>query len=273
MTKHFVLNTTRLAGILLFMCALILPHVKSQAHDPRVVHLQKRLLEKIPDIKHTRPALGRTEERPARALEHAQAIVAASNKYASQWTSFSTTGGWEAVDPHTDLPALIAAITYRESAFQSVIRLDDNSKLRSIPAKVAAGQATQRYDSGVMQVRVPSRPAKRCGVVNRKDISRLMTDLPFAYAVGTCVLTNRLTHYVPKYADQKARQLHWGKRPTRELRYFGVIGPRKDTPEVARLQELIVIERYNWGGLDLYNSKRSAGYARKVLTLYEYFRM
>lgn len=271
MTKKLTSNVFCFLAILM----LLYSPVALGARDSRVSNLQQKILEKIPDIKHTRPALGRTEERPQRALEHAQAIVAAADKYAPQWRRFAKEAKWKAVVPRQDLPALIAAITFRESAFQSVVRMDNNTKRHTIPAELASSRTSIvriRIDAGVMQVRVPSAPGKRCGVVTHKDIKRLIKDLVFAYDVGTCVLTNRLSYYVPKYSDRRARKLSWGQRPARELKYFGIIGPRKDTPDVARLQELLVIERYNWGGANLYKKAPGASYARRVLTLFEYFR-
>lgn len=274
MTRKLASNILCFLAMSLFLSATMSSEAQ-EAEDSRVSNLQRKILAKIPDIKHTRPALGRTEERPQRALEHARAIVAAADKHAPKWEHFGQKAGWTAVDPRNDLPALIAAITFKESAFQPVVRLDDNSKMYKIPAKIAAGRAagkTMRVDAGVMQVRVPSAPGRKCGVANRKDIRRLVQDLSFAYEVGTCVLTNRLTHYVPKYTDQKQRKLRWGQRPARDLQYFGIIGKRKGTPEILKLQELLVIERYNWGGANLHNKSPGAGYARRVLTLFEYFR-
>ena len=247
---------------------------KKKKTESRIVFLQQKILEKIPNIKHTRPALGTTEERPRRALEHATAIVQAADKYALKWQQFTKEAEWTAFNPKNDLPALIAAITYRESAFQSIVRLDDNTRVRTIPAKLASGtgSSTTRIDAGVMQVRVPSAPGRKCGVDSTQDIKRLISELSFAYDVGTCVLTNRLSHYVPKYSNSKERRMHWGLRPPMDLQYFGVFGPRKDTAITEVLKELVVIERYNWGNADLYLNTRSAGYARRVLTLFEYFR-
>jgi hypothetical protein len=66
-------------------------------------------------------------------------------------------------------------------------------------------------------------------------------------------------------------QLKMGQRPSKDLRFFGVFGERKGTPKAELAKELLVIERYNWGNADLYNNSRSAGYARRVLTLFEFF--
>lgn len=239
--------------------------------DPRIEQLAQKILVKIPDIKETIPFFGRKEERIVAARKHATAIIAASDKYAAQWDTFAVQAGWQHFNANTDLPALIAAITYRESTFRSVIRYNDNTIGTTVPARVAS-EKPEAYDSGVMQVRVPSRNGRECGVKGRADIPRLLKDLTYAYDVGTCILTQHIKYYVPTYSDTKQNKFKRGLRPDNELKFFGVIGERKDSVEASRARELVVIERYNWGDSDLYQHRTGAGYARRIIALYEFFR-
>ncbi len=238
--------------------------------DPRIEQLAQKILQKVPEIKETIPFLGRKEQRIVAARQHAAAIVAASDKYADQWTAFAKEAGWQYFDARNDLPALIAALTYRESSFRSVIRNDDNSITTIIPARRMGEK--KAYDSGVMQVRVPSQTGRECGIRGSAGIKRMLTDLMFAYDVGTCVLTNHLKAYVPMYSEAKMARFHKGQRPDSELKFFGIIGARKDTEEANRLRELIVIERYNWGDSNLYTNTIASSYARRVLSTYAFFR-
>jgi hypothetical protein len=246
--------------------------------------LTQRILDRIPDIAHTEPALGRGDARPARAREHASSIIHAAQAHAAVWRDFAVRARWEHFQVETDLPALIAAMTMRESAFQSVVRLDDNRVLHemplireAIPARIAGGPSRYRRrvpiaDMGVMQVRAPSGPARACGVVARGDTQRLLEDLDFSYQVGTCILTNRLDAFIDAYSDSRMQRFRAGQRPRSDLNFYGVAGPRRGTVDAMRARELVVIERYNWGGRDLYMHPVAAGYARRVLIEFEYFR-
>ncbi len=247
-----------------------LPAAIADSTDPRVEQLAEKILEKVPEIKETIPFLGRKEQRIVIARKHATAILAASDKYADQWTAFAKEAGWQYFDAPRDLPALIAALTYRESSFRSVIRNDDNSISLVVPARQAGEK--RAFDSGVMQIRVPSQAGRDCGVHGRAGIIRILNDLDFAYDVGTCVLTNHMRGYVPTYSTAKILRLRRGERPDSELKFFGVMGERKDTEEAQRARELIVIERYNWGDSNLYKHVIGASYARRVLSTFEFFR-
>jgi hypothetical protein len=238
--------------------------------DPRVEQLAEKILIKVPEIKSTIPFLGSKEQRIVMARKHATAILAASDKYADQWQGFAKQAGWQYFDAHRDLPALIAALTYRESAFRSVIRNDDNSTTTIVPARRMGEK--KAYDSGVMQIRVPSANGRECGLQGRAGISRILTDLTFAYDVGTCVFTNHIKEFVATYADVKVTRLKHGQRPDSELKFYGVMGDRKDSLEAQRARELLVIERYNWGDSGLYQHKTGAGYARRIISAYEFFR-
>lgn len=249
--------------------------VKAQKQT-RETQLAAKILERVPDLPSTRKALGRGEERPARALRHAKAIVAAADMHRSQWTKFKQQGEWEHFSPRRDLPALIAAITLRESWFTPVIRIDGGGHVTgsgSIPARIAKGGRPPAADRGVMQVRAPSRPARQCGVTNNEELRWLVTNLEFSYKVGTCILTKSLKKYVPEYSDHSVRKLAAGHRPAHELKFFGLWGPRKNTDQAALAKELVVIERYNWGNRDLYDHPTASGYARRVLTEFEFFRI
>lgn len=256
----------------LLSCLIILFSNSSNAQttDARIPFLAEKILEKIPELKCTADILGRHEQRPIMATKHATAIVAAADKYAARWNAMAAEAGWKHFDAHTDLPALLAAIAHRESSFRSVVRNDDNSTQTVIPADLMT--AKRKVDAGVMQVRVPSDPARRCGVITQRDINKLIGNLDFAYEIGACVLTNRLAYYIPKYNSVKTQRLQYGLRPDKDLRFFGVFGDRVNTAQAQLVRELVVIERYNWGDADLYNKGIGAGYARRVLTLFEYFR-
>jgi hypothetical protein len=123
-----------------------------------------------------------------------------------------------------------------------------------------------------MQIRVPSASGRECGVKGSAGITRLLNNLEFAYDAGTCVLTNHLKYYVPIYTEDKNTRFKRGMRPETDLKFFGIIGDRKDTEEALRARELVVIERYNWGDSNLYNKGLGASYARRVLSSFEFFR-
>jgi hypothetical protein len=237
----------------------------AQAPDYRVLYLVSRILEKVPDAPYTREALGNTEERESRASNHAVAIVNAADRYKEEWMDFVEKAGWKWFDPQHDLPALIAAVAFHESSFRSVVRLDDNTITKKIPKK-------GRADMGVLQVRAPSEIATNCGVETRADTQRLIDDLDFAYMVGTCILTKRVSAYLNKYRSPAFTRLHRTERSDYDLLFFGVAGKRKGTEAALRARELLVIERYNWGDSDLYLHTLHGGYARRIITLFEYFR-
>lgn len=263
---------------IIFLSTTYVAPVSAQELDVRALHLAAKILEKIPDIPVTARSLGRGDERPARALVHAHAIVAAGDAYQEQWVDIARRGNWQHFNPHTDLPALIAAIASKESSFNPVVRMDSGAHVYgNINAVVAAGRSEgntsrlPRADIGVMQVRAPSGSARRCGVETREDLNRLISDLPFAYTVGACVLTNHVSHYIDSYTQDNFTRLHNGQRPSRELRFYGLWGARRGTPEAAKARELLVLERYNWGGRNLYDHTRGAGYARRIIQEFEFF--
>lgn len=262
---------------IIFLSTTYVSPVSAQ-EDVRAVRLAARILEKIPDIPITARSMGRGDERPARALAHAQAIVAATDTYQDEWAVLAQRGNWQHFVPSQDLPALIAAIAYKESAFNPVVRMDSGARVYgNISAVVAAGRAEgstsrlPRADIGAMQVRAPSAAARRCGVETREDLDKLISDLPFTYRVGTCVLTNHISRYVENYTSTEYTRLHNGQRPARELRFYGVWGSRRGTVEAAKARELLVLERYNWGGRNLYDHTRGAGYARRIIQEFEFF--
>lgn len=251
---------------IIFVLALLSPlHVYAQSQDPRVTRLRDRILERIPDVPSARRGLGRGSARSSYATRHAAAIVRASDMYESEWVSFVERGNWQSFTPHTDLPNLIAAIAYKESAFQPVVRLDNNTRVFSVrdmsPNRRARRRA--RGDMGFMQVRVPGAVARQCGAV-RADMQRLLEDYNFNYQIGTCILTKSLAAYVERYTQRSYRRMGHNQRP-RHVRSFFV----RDNPD---LQDLVVIERYNWGGRDLYDHRVASGYARRVLREYLFFR-
>lgn len=263
----------------------VVPTAEAQHADPRVQHLAERILARVPDIPVTRFALGRRTERPARALAQARAIIAASDAHEVRWDDFARRGGWTHWNSHRDLPALIAAMALRESYMQPIVRLDGGARVRELPVStepidVQEMQRTRRRtparivraDMGVMQVRAPSGPASACGVRTREEHSRLATDLAFGYLVGTCVMTNRVDHFVDLYTQSEYRRLRVNARPNTELQFYGFWGPRRNTPEAMLARELLVLERYNWGGSDLYLHRTGAGYARRVIREFEFFR-
>jgi hypothetical protein len=239
----------------------------AQAPDYRVLHLTSRILDKLPDAPYTRGALGDTDERELRAIEHAIAIVSAADQYREEWEDFVEIGGWTEFSPERDLPALIAALAFRESSFRSVVRLDDNTVLSNLPKGVT------RADFGVMQVRAPSRPAKTCGVGESSDLHRLLNDIEYAYLVGACILTQRVAGYIQMYRSAAFTRLHVKERSNADLAFFGVMGPRKGTPAAKLARELMVVERYNWGGSDLYLSATHGSYARYLIHEFEFFRI
>lgn len=255
----------RLAPFALITILLSMPS-HAQAQDERVLYLVSKILEKLPDAPYTRQALGDSEEREARASAHAVAIVAAADLYKDEWNKFAEQGNWHDFDAERDLPALIAATAFHESSFRSVIRLDDNTVLTK-PTKHMS-----RADVGVLQVRAPSETAANCGVSNKEDIKRLVDDLDFAYRVGACVLTHRVSHYIVKYESAAFTRFRRQERTEQDGYFFGMIGPRKHSPESKTARDLIVIERYNWGDKDLYLHPVHGGYARRILREFEYFR-
>ena len=237
------------------------------AQDPRVVHLTAKILEKMPDSRWTRDALGATDERHARATEHAESIIKASDQFAEEWEDFAENAGWTAFEPKRDLPALLSAVAYHESSFRSVVRLDDNTIVKTPPR-------SGRADMGVLQVRAPSVIATNCGVRNKADVKRLVDDLPFAYMTGACILTKRVAAYVNRYRSPAFTRFHRTERADYDLAFYGVGIRRAPTYanhyKIAR--ELVVVERYNWGDKDLYLHTLHGGYARRVITLFEFFR-
>lgn len=253
--------------------------------DPRAAPLARRILDRIPDIPSTRFSLGRRGQRPARALEQARAILAASDAHEARWDEFANRGGWTHWNSHRDLPALIAAMAMRESYMQPIVRMDGGRRVRGLPtgdpgAPVLVSTIRRRMrlrrvvrsDMGVMQVRAPSGPARDCGVRTREDHRRLATDLAYGYLVGTCVMTNRVDHFVEMYTEARYRRLRAGQRSQSNLRFYGVYGPREGTPEAGLARELLVMERYNWGGNDFYLHPTAGGYARRVIEEFEFFR-
>lgn len=256
----------RVALIVLFTIFFsVLSH--AQEPDYRVLHLVSKILEKLPDASYTRQALGNPEDREARASAHAVAIVHAADLYKEDWDAFAEQGDWHDFDAEKDLPALIAAVAMQESSFRSVIRLDDNTILTKPLAKMP------RADIGVLQVRAPSVTAENCGVSNKADIKRLVDDLDFAYTVGACILTHRVSHYIAKYESPAYTRLNRYERTELDGYFYGMIGPRKRTAASKTARDLIVIERYNWGDKDLYLHPIHGGYARRILREFEYFRI
>lgn len=236
-----------------------------QNPDERVLYLVNRILEKLPDARYTSSALGRGEERESRASQHAVAIINAADEYVDRWEEIAVKSKWLAFKPERDLPALIAALAFRESSFRPVARTRDASLSYTVPDEPA--------DMGVMQVHVPSPIARDCGVVTDEDKTRLLEDLDFSYLIGTCALTSLVDSYVMRYAFGDYQQLKRNQRPDIERRFYGVSGPRRGTIEARRARELMVVERYNWGPKTLYTHELSAGYARRVIKNFEYFRM
>lgn len=256
----------------LFTLVMSYPSVVFAQEDPRVVHLRDRILTRVPDIPAAARGLGRRENRVHYATLHARAIIRAADLHVEQWEQFAEEGGWDTFNPRTDLPALIAAIAFRESSFQPVIRLDNNSRVyrvrdmaAAIPADVAAGRVNPRRprgDMGFMQVRVPGAPARACGAT-RDDMRRLLDDYAFNYEIGTCILTRSLTAYVEQYAHPAQAHMRWGQRPDHVMRFFTA------HPE---LKHLVVLERYNWGSQALYDNSPASGYAVRVLREFLFFR-
>lgn len=249
--------------------------VFAQELDTRILRLRDRILDRVPDIPAASRGLGRGDARSHYATQHAAAIVAAADTYAEQWDSFAEEGNWEHFDARQDLPALLAAIAYRESAFQPVIRLDNNERVYSvrdmvgsIPASVARGEGPSRRprstrgDMGFMQVRVPGAHARACGAT-RRNMAQLLEDHIFSYRVGACILTRSLTSRIESYANPANRRMRFGQRPNYILRFFN---------EHPDLKGLSVIERYNWGNSDLYQHRTGAGYAQRVLREFLFFR-
>jgi hypothetical protein len=166
----------------------------------------------------------------------------------------------------------------RESAFQSVVRLDSGEHVYELPTVmvVVDGRLRRRTpsaDIGVMQVRAPSPSASVCGLRGRADGERVLTDLTFAYTVGVCVMTNHMERFIDEYSSPARLRLRHAQRPNIDLEFFGVTpGPRRGTPEASLAREMLVMERYNWGGRDLYLHPRGAGYTRRLMTEFERFR-
>jgi len=255
--------------------------------DARLRHLADRILTRIPDIPSTRYVLGRRAQRPERAVEQARAIITAADAHAAQWDTFATRGGWTHWNTQRDLPALIAAMALRETYMQPIVRMDGGARVRELPtttevvnvrvmqAQIARRRARRRVvrsDMGVMQVRAPSGPARACGVRTTEDHRRLATDLAYGYLVGTCVMTNHIDHFVELYRDPQYQRLRHHQRPNHVLRFYGVWGDRRDTEEALLARELLVLERYNWGGRNMYLHPRAAGYAQRVIREFEFFR-
>jgi hypothetical protein len=237
--------------------------------------LAERILETIPDIPSTRETFGRGTERFGHAREHAAAIFNAADQYASEWNAIATSNGWEVFDARRDLPALISAIAYSESRFRNVVRLDGDRVSRELEYETRTA-GSRRYrrvvisDIGVMQVRAPSRNAEACGVISVPDTERLLNDMQFNYTVGTCVLTHMMRRTAESYREgSDRRRLRSGMRPPTVLRFFGAYGPREGTLDALRAQELMAIERYNWGGMDFYMEGHHASYSMRILGMLE----
>lgn len=230
--------------------------ISVQAQDVRVDYLAEKILEKVPDAPYARDALGTTEERETRAREHAAAIVMVADELIDEWVVLAKDAGWTEFQPLDDLPALIAAIAFHESSFRSVARLDDETIVKVAPRK-------GRADMGVLQVRAPSKPAEACGVQGRKDTQKLVDDLAFAYRVGACILTQRIAAYVPLYRTRAFLRPHRAQRLPSEYLFYA-------KNRLAR--ELVVVERYNWGGSNLYLHPVHGSYARRIVQLFTFFR-
>jgi hypothetical protein len=238
----------------------------ASAQDPRVVYLKAKILEKMPDSRWTRDALGETVEREARATEHAESIIKAADRYIEEWEVFVTDAGWVEFEPKRDLPALITGIAYHESSFRSVVRLDDDTLVKKAPK-------FGRADMGVLQVRAPSTVAANCGVMDKIDVQRLVDDLPFAYMTGTCILTKRVAAYINRYKSQAFKRFRRTERSNHDLEFYGFGTKHKNTEHYRLARELVVVERYNWGDKDLYLNDLHGGYARRVISLFEFFRI
>jgi len=237
-----------------------------QGQDARVIHLAAKILEKLPDTRWTRDALGTTVEREVRATEHAESIIKASDQYAEEWEDFAKAAGWTEFKPRRDLPALVSAVASHESSFRSVVRLDDNTIVKTPPKH-------GRADMGVLQVRAPSVTASNCGIRNKADVQRLIDDLPFAYMTGTCILTKRVAAYVIRYRSPAFTRLYRSERLDFDRAFYGVGVRRSPLRNYKLARELMVIERYNWGDKDLYLHSLHGGYAHRVITLFEFFRI
>lgn len=237
--------------------------------DTHLHRLAARILKRLPDKKYTEHALGRGEERNWRAYKHAEAIYAAAYKYQNAWEKIAQDNGWQYFKPSEDLAPLIAAVAFRESSLREVVRLDGGLKLSYVPFDPIKKKVPVA-DYGVMQVRAPSGPASACGVKGVKDVQRLIESLEFSYDVGACVLTERIAAYAGMYQSSKYHKLK--QRTDLDLSFYGFKGERKDTIAAKRARELIVLERYNWGGSDLYDVEPSNGYARRVIREFEFFR-
>lgn len=258
-------------------CLFAVTGAKAQARTSDEINfLAERILEHVPDIPSTRGVFGTRGERIVHAREHAAAIMRAADLQASRWESFSIAGHWSVFNPRRDLPALIASIAYRESMFNNVVRLDDGTRVYELPFEYRTDGSRRlrriaTSDIGIMQVRAPSRNAAVCGVSGPEETARLLADIQFNYEVGACVLTNVVGRVVSDYADPRDRMLRTGLRPTVVLRFFGAYGPREGTLAATRAQELILIERYNWGSLDLHMHETHGFYAYRVLRIMEEF--
>lgn len=270
------MKTRLLTSILLFfICGIALAQEVPQTslRKQQIDQLTDQILRRMPDRRYTAQALGRGDDRTPRARAHATAIVDAARAYLPAWQAIAASGAWKQFDPVYDLPPLIAAMSYREASFRSIARLDNGDVVTAIPTTGRGRKLTLlRSDIGVMQVRAPSRPARRCGATTDKDVKRLLTDLAFAYNVGTCILTRRIENYATTYQSRKFHRLRRGERSQVELRFYGVQGPRKGSIDAQRARDLISLERYNWGGKDYYQGSTNSGYARRVLTEFEFFR-
>lgn len=240
-TKLFLITTIN----------FLLVSTASAQTDTRVRHLRDRILTRVPDVPVASRGLGRGNQRYAHATNHAQAIVAAADSVAETWEGFDIDG----FDVRKDLPALLAAIAYRESSFQPVIRLNDNTRIYA-----ARELRRQSGDVGFMQVRIPGAVARACGA-NRRDTHRLLTDHAFNYQIGACILTRSLARYIEQY--ERNRREYARLRPARVRRFY------REHPE---LEPLAVIERYNWGHRDLYESNVAGAYSKRILSEYLFFK-
>lgn len=229
---------------------LISTTIHAQREDPRVISLRDRILERIPDVPAAARGLGRGNDRPLKAHLHAAAIVRASDIYADEWRKFSRDGKWSGFSVSNDLPALIAAIAYKESSFQPVIRLDDNSRVYTM------AEARYRGDMGYMQVRIPGSMSRACGIT-RENRHQIIDDHNLNYEVGVCILTNSMRNYISEGTPSMAG------RPNYVRRFFD------ENPE---LRDLVIIEKYNWGGRDLRNHPSAGGYSVRILQEFMFFR-
>ena len=263
MTKKLIV------AIALILISIASSTIAQDASGTPIQKLAQRILERLPDRRYTAHALGRGDDRKWRAFRHAEAAYAAADAYKKEWLEIAQQNEWEFFDPERDLAPLITAVAYRESSLREIVRLDGGEVITHVPIDIKT-RTVQRADMGIMQVRAPSRPASACGVKTAKDMANLLLDINFSYHVGTCILTKRIQHYAPTYRSSKMRRLK--ERNRSDLLFYGVFGPRQNSIAAKRARELLVLERYNWGGADLYDVEPNNSYARRVIREFEFFR-